>query len=219
MMTEKEKAANGLLYDSTLKSFEKKRRRAKRLCHRYNRCKPSKVKKRNNILKKLFGKTGKKILIEPPFYCDYGDNIEVGDYFSANMNCVMLDGAEIKIGNHVMLGPNVSLYGTGHPKNADIRNKYIEYSYPITIQNNVWIGGSVSILPGVTIGENSIIGAGSVVTKNIPRDTIAYGNPCRIVKTIDQDEEKQKEKYFRKIKRKEFKEMKRVFEEISEMKE
>lgn len=207
-MNEKEKAAHGLLYDSALKPFKKERRQAKMLCHKYNRCKPTSLKKRRELLKKLFGKTGKKTLIEQPFYCDYGYNIEIGDSFFANMNCVMLDGAKIKIGNNVMLGPNVSLYGTGHPKNADMRNKYIEYSYPITIGDNVWVGGSVSILPGVTIGENSIIGAGSVVTKDIPPDTIAYGNPCRVIKKINQDEEKQKEIYFKKIKQKDFENIK-----------
>ncbi|MDV0444855.1 putative acetyltransferase [Methanimicrococcus sp. At1] len=208
MMTEKEKAAAGLLYDSALKSFEKERHRAKKLYHKYNICKPTAFKKRNRIIKKLFGKTGKNFLIEQPFYCDYGYNIEIGSNFFTNMNCVMLDGAKIKFGNNVMIGPNVGFYGTGHPLNVEIRNKFIEYSYPITVGSNVWIGGGVSIMGGVTIGDNSVIGAGSVVTKDIPANSVAYGNPCRVARTIDQDEAKRNEKYFKKLTKEEFKKLK-----------
>lgn len=210
-LTEKEKAAAGLLYDSALKSFEKERHRAKKLSHKYNHCKPTNFKRKNKIIKKLFGKTGKNFLIEQPFYCDYGYNIEIGDNFFANMNCVMLDGAKIKFGNNVLIGPNVGFYGTGHPLTLDIRHKFIEYSYPITVGNNVWIGGGVSVLPGVTIGDNCVIGAGSVVTKDIPANSIAFGNPCRVAKTIDWDEAKEKEIYYKKLTKKEFKKMNQKF--------
>ncbi|MBZ3935187.1 sugar O-acetyltransferase [Methanimicrococcus blatticola] len=205
MMTEKEKAAAGLFYDSALKFFEKERHRAKNLYHKYNTCKPTNFKKRNKIIKKLFGKTGKKFLIEQPFYCDYGYNIEIGNNFFANMNCVMLDGAKIKFGNNVLIGPNVGFYGTGHPLDIELRNSFIEYSYPITVGNNVWIGGSVSVRPGVTIGDNVVIGTGSVVTRDIPSNSIAYGNPCRVVRKIDPEEVKLKEKYFKKLTKEEFK--------------
>lgn len=204
MITETEKALAGLLYDSSEKKMTKTRHRAKRLYSKYNRLDPMEWKKRRKIIKKLIGKIGKKFLIEQPFYCDYGENIEIGDNFFSNMNFVILDGAKVKIGNNVMIAPNVGIYGTGHPLHVETRNKFIEYSYPITIGNNVWIGGSVVILPGVSIGDNSVIGAGSVVTKDIPSDSIAYGNPCRAVRTIDQEEAKLKEKYFKKLTKEEF---------------
>ena len=207
-MTEEEKAAAGLLYDSAEKYFAKGRQRAKNLCGKYNKCKPSNLKKRKKILRKLFGKIGKNCLIEQPFYCDYGCNIEVGDNFFTNMNCVILDGAKVKFGSNVMVGPNTGFYGTGHPFNVEIRNKFIEYSYPITVGSNVWIGGNVIVLPGVSIGDNSVIGAGSVVTKNIPANSLAFGNPCRVIRTINQEEAKQKEKYFKKLTREEFKKLK-----------
>ena len=198
MMNEKEKAAAGLLYDSAEKTFEKERRRTKKLCGKYNKCKTTNLKKRKKILHKLFGKIGKNCLIEQPFYCDYGYNIEVGNNFFTNMNCVILDGAKVKFGNNVMIGPNTGFYGTGHPFNIEIRNRFIEYSYPITVGNNVWIGGNVTVLPSVSIGDNSVIGAGSVVTKDIPADCLAFGNPCRVIRKISQEETKQKEKYFKK---------------------
>jgi len=198
MMTEKEKAAAGLLYDSTLKSFEKERHRAKKLYQKYNHCEPLNFKKRNKIIKKLLGKTGKDFLIEQPFYCDYGYNIEIGDRFFSNMNCAILDGAKVKFGDNVMIGPNVGFYGTGHPFEIELRKAFIEYSRPITVGNNVWIGGGVSVLAGVVIGDNVVIGAGSVVTKDIPSDSLAYGNPCRVVRKIDQEEAKKTEIYIKK---------------------
>lgn len=204
MMTEKEKAAAGLLYDSSLNSFKKERRRAKKLYCKYNRCKPSKLKKRHNLIRKLFGKTGRKFLIEQPFYCDYGYNIEIGENFFANMNCVILDGAKVKFGSNVWIAPNVGFYATGHPLTVELRNAFIEYSRPITVGDNVWIGGGVSVLPGVTIGDNVVIGAGSVVTKDIPSDSLAYGSPCRIIRKIDQEEAEKTEIYI-KERRKELK--------------
>lgn len=187
-MTETEKALAGLLYDSSEKKMTHTRHRAKKLYSKYNRLNPTAWKKRRKIMKKLIGKIGRKFLIEQPFYCDYGGNIEIGDNFFSNMNLVILDGAKVKIGNNVMIAPNVGIYGTGHPLHIETRNKFIEYSYPITIGNNVWIGGSVTILPGVTIGDNTVIGAGSVVTKDIPPNCVAYGSPCRVIRTIDQEE-------------------------------
>lgn len=195
--TESEKALAGFLYDSSDRKMTKTRRRAKRLYSEYNRLPPKASKKRRKIIRKLFGKIGKKFLIEAPFYCDYGKNIEIGNRFFSNMNLVILDGAKVKIGDNVMIAPNVGIYGTGHPFHVETRNRFIEYSFPVTIGNNVWIGGSTVILPGVAIGDNSVIGAGSVVTKDVPANTLAFGNPCRIIRTIDQEEAARKEKYFK----------------------
>lgn len=137
------------------------------------------------LLKKLLGKTGENLIVEPPFTCDYGYNIEVGENFYANVNLVILDGAKVRIGDNAFIAPNVGIYTAGHPLDASDRNKGLEYAYPITIGNNVWIGAGAIILPGVTIGNNVVIGAGSVVTKNIPAYSLAVGNPCRVIKRID----------------------------------
>ena len=127
---------------------------------------------------------GAKIYVEPPFHCEYGTHIILGENFYANTGCVMLDVAKIRIGNNVMFGPNVSIYTAGHPIHPDSRNSGYEYGIPVTIGNNVWIGGSCVILPGVTIGDNAVIGAGSVVTKDIPANVCAAGNPCRVIREI-----------------------------------
>lgn len=185
-MTEKEKAKQGLLYNPNYdEELIKERTKAQELCHKYNQLLPSEFENRGNILTKLCGKIGKQTLIEQPFYCDYGYNIEIGDNFYANHNLVILDGAKVKIGNNVFIAPNCGLYTAGHPIDYKQRNSGIEYAKPITIGNNVWIGGNVVILPGVTIGNNVVIGAGSVVTKEIPSNCVAYGNPCKVAKNIE----------------------------------
>ena len=136
------------------------------------------------LLKRLLGKTGENLIIEPPFACDYGYNIEVGENFYANVNLVILDGAKVRIGDNAFIAPNVGIYTAGHPLDASDRNKGLEYAYPITIGDNVWIGAGAIILPGVTIGDNVVIGAGSVVTKDIPACSLAVGNPCRVIRKI-----------------------------------
>ena len=136
-------------------------------------------------LKKLFNKTGNDFLIEQNFQCDYGYNIEIGENFYSNHNLVILDPAKVTFGNNVFIGPNCGFYTPEHPIKAEERNKMLEYAKPITVGNNVWFGGNVTVLGGVTIGDNSVIGAGSVVTKNIPSNCVAVGNPCRVIKTID----------------------------------
>ena len=135
---------------------------------------------RVNLLQKLFD----DFLIEQPFNCDYGYNIRIGENFYANVGCTILDVAPVTIGDNVMLAPNVNIYTAGHPLDAEIRNSGLEYAYPVNIGNNVWIGGNVTIVPGVTIGANTVIGAGSVVTKDIPANVVAVGNPCRVVRKI-----------------------------------
>lgn len=185
-MTEKEKVKNGMLYNPNydLKLTEE-RTKAKDICYEYNQTKPSDLNKRTNIIKKLVKDIGENFLIEQPFLCDYGYNIEIGKNFYANHNLVILDSTNVKIGDNVFIAPDCGIYTAGHPIEKDIRNQGIEYAKPVTIGNDVWIGGHVTILPGVKIGNNTVIGAGSVVTKDIPDNAIAYGNPCKVVKYIE----------------------------------
>lgn len=144
--------------------------------------------------KKLFGKTGDSIYVNPPLYVDYGRHVEIGDNFYANMDCVFLDVNKISIGDNVMVGPRVSFYTAGHPTDAEVRVKELEFGLPIAIEDNVWIGGSASILPGVTVGENSIVAAGAVVTKDVPNNTIVGGNPARVIRKIGEKDKGKWEK-------------------------
>lgn len=186
-MTEKEKAKAGMLYDANYdKALLDERDRCKSICHTYNDLHPSQLDKRAEVMRSLLGSTGKTFQIEQPFYCDYGYNISIGENFFANMNCVILDGAKVTFGDNVFVAPNCGFYTAGHPLDIDRRNKGLEYAYPITVGNNVWIGANVAVLPGVTIGDGAVIGAGSVVTSNIPAGVLAAGNPCRVIKKIDQ---------------------------------
>lgn len=188
-MTEKEKCRLGLLYDANYDTeILADRERAKELLYDYNRLRPSQQGERTQLLKQLLGKTGNNLIIEPPFACDYGYNIEVGENFYANVNLVILDGAKVSIGDSAFIAPNVGIYTAGHPLDVEQRNRGLEYALPVTIGHNVWIGAGVSILPGVTIGDNTVIGAGSVVTKDIPSNVLAVGNPCRVIKDIKQGE-------------------------------
>lgn len=185
METEKEKCHRGLLYDANNdKELLAERQVCKDICYEYNQLRPSELGKREEIIKHLFGKTGDKFLIEQPFYCDYGYNIEIGENFYANVNCVILDGAKVRFGDNVFVAPNCGFYTAGHPFDVKQRNDGLEYAYPITIGNNVWIGAQVCVLPGVTIGDNCVIGAGSVVTKDIPANSLAVGNPCKVIRKI-----------------------------------
>ncbi|WP_294139953.1 sugar O-acetyltransferase [uncultured Sanguibacteroides sp.] len=188
-MTEKEKMLTGKMYIASGEELTAERLHAKELLSEFNALPPSEQERRNVILKQLLGKTEAQYYIEPPFRCDYGYNITIGKNFYANYNCTILDCAKIEIGDHVLLGPNVSLFTAGHPLEADERIKGLEYAYPITIGNNVWIGGGTIINPGITIGDNSIIGSGSIVTKDIPANVVAAGNPCRIIRKLDNNED------------------------------
>lgn len=184
-MNEKEKMLKGLMYDANYdKELIEERLNCKCLCFEYNSLKPNQTEERKSILKKILGKTGETYWIEPDFWCDYGYNIEIGDNFYSNHNCVMLDPAKIIFGNNVFVGPNCGFYTAGHPINVQERNAGLEYAYPIKVGNNVWFGGNVCVMPGVTIGDNVVIGAGSVVTKDIPSNVIAVGNPCKVLKNI-----------------------------------
>jgi len=195
-MTEKEKMLNGKLYNSFDPQLLKERQYAKDLLFDYNALRPNEIEKRNDMLRTLLGKTGKTFFIEPPFRCDYGYNIRLGENFYANYNWIVLDCAPVTIGDNVLIAPGVGFYTAGHPIDCDVRNSGLEYAFPITIGNNVWIGGNVVVNPGVTIGDNTIIGAGSIVTKDIPSNVVAVGNPCRVLRQIT-DEDKQY--YFKKL--------------------
>lgn len=156
----------------------------KELCRDYNDLRPRETEARDVLLRKILGNAGVQLLIEQPFYCDYGYNIHVGNNFYANYNLVILDEAPVTFGDNVFIAPNCGFYTAGHPIDADERNKGLEYARPITVGDNVWIGAGVTVLPGVTIGDNCVIGAGSVVVKEIPPYSLAVGNPCKIIKTI-----------------------------------
>lgn len=188
-MTEKEKCEQGLLYDANCDSeLVNERIRCKDLCLSYNNTTGKDSDKRNRLIREIIKTNRKNIFIEPPFWCDYGYNIELGENFYANHNLVILDGAKVKFGNHVFIGPNCSFYTAGHPLSIKERNQGLEFACPITIGDNVWLGGNVVVLPGVTIGNNSVIGAGSVVAKDIPENVIAIGNPCKIMREITENE-------------------------------
>ena len=140
------------------------------------------------MLKKLLGKTGTMYYLEPPFRCDYGYNIELGEHFYANFNLIILDCAKVSIGNNVFFGPNVALYTAGHPMHPDPRNEKTEWAKSIEIGDNVWLGGNVVVNPGVKIGSNTVIGSGSVVTRDIPDWVFAAGNPCRVIRPVTEED-------------------------------
>ena len=184
-MNEKEKMLAGELCDANhCKDLIEERCTAKDRCFEYNMIKPSKYEEKAAAIKNILGKTGDSIIIEQPFMCDYGYNIEVGENFYANHNLVILDGNKVRFGDNVFIAPNCGFYTAGHPLDADTRNRGLEYARPITVGNNVWIGGNVIVLPGVTIGDNVVIGAGSVVNKDIPSNVLAAGNPCKVIKNL-----------------------------------
>jgi acetyltransferase-like isoleucine patch superfamily enzyme len=196
MLSEKENMLSGKLYKFFGEELTAERQCAKELVFDFNGLRPAETVARHKIIKKLFGKTGNNFFIEPPFRCDYGYNIEIGENFYANYNCIILDCSKVVIGDNVFIGPNISIFTAGHPIHSAIRNQELEYAFPITIGNNVWIGGNTVINPGVSLGDNSVIGSGSVVTKNIPANTIAAGNPCRVLRQITEEDRLY---YFKKI--------------------
>lgn len=185
MKTEKEKAAEGLLYNANYdKELQAEMKRAKCVLFKYNQLPPEQEEEKDRILTSFLGKKGKNTVILSPFQCDYGYNIEIGDNFFANVNLVILDGAKVRIGNNAFIAPNVGIYTAGHPFDVKQRNEGLEYAFPVTIGDNVWIGAQACILPGVTIGDNTVIAGGSVVTKDIPANVLAAGNPCRVIREI-----------------------------------
>ena len=183
-MNQKERMLNGLPYKAWLDGLEEEREICKQFVYELNVLPPKERGRIPELLKKLLGKTGENVWIEPPFHCDYGWNIEIGENFYSNHNLVILDPAKVTFGDNVLIGPNCGFYTAGHPLNIEERNKGLEYAKPIAVGNNVWFGGNVAVMPGVTIGDNCTIAAGSIVTKDIPDNSLAAGVPCKVIRKI-----------------------------------
>jgi maltose O-acetyltransferase len=184
-LSEKEKMLAGELYLAADSELVTMRHRARMLTRHYNATTEEEETKRLDILMELFGRVGPSVKIEPPFFCDYGSNINAGDGLYMNFGCVVLDCAEVNIGTDLQCGPYVQIYTAYHPLNASERTAGPELASPITIGSRVWIGGGAIICPGITIGDDTTIGAGSIVTRDIPAGVLAAGNPCRVVRTLD----------------------------------
>ena len=182
-MTEREKMTKSMKYNPGDPELAEARIRVKRLCKEYSEIDVADRENRLKLMKQIIN-VKEFCYIEAPFMCDYGFNITVGKYFYANHGCIILDGSSVTIGDEVMFGPYVQLYTASHPLNAEERCNGTEYAFPITIGNRVWLGGGVIVCPGVTIGDGTTIGSGSVVTKDIPPNVFAAGNPCKVIKEL-----------------------------------
>ena len=188
-MTEKEKMLSQMLYDADHDAeLVAERARAKDLCFDFNLTRPSDARGQEAIMKELLGKTKGSFTIVAPFWCDYGYNIEIGENFFANHNTVILDCAKVTFGDNVFIAPDCGFHTAGHPIDAERRNAGLEYAYPITVGDDVWIGAGVHVMPGVTIGSDVVIGGGSVVVKDIPSHSVAVGNPCRVIRQITDED-------------------------------
>lgn len=183
-MTEKEKMLAGELYSPLDPELRAMHLLAEKLFEKYNKIPAKKPEKRDKLIKKLLGKTGKNVRVETPFFCDYGVNIEVGENFFANYGCIILDVNRVKIGKNCMLAPNVGIYSATHPVRAEERYNGVELGLPVTIGDNCWIGAGSVICPGVTIGNNAVVGAGSVVTKSFGDNVVIAGNPAKVIRNL-----------------------------------
>ena len=186
MRTEKEKMLAGELYNALDAELSEERLRARMLIKELNDSEEGEKEKRKRLLSELLPNSGVNLWLQPPFFCDYGTNLYIGDNVFFNFNCVVLDVMRVQIGNRTMFGPSVQIYAATHPLSAKERATGLEYGRPVIIGEDVWVGGGVVICPGVTIGDRSVIGAGSVVTRDIPSDVFAAGNPCRVIRGIDE---------------------------------
>ena len=184
MMTEKEKMINGQMYDPLDKELSDDRVRTRLLIQELNQSREDEPEIRRAILQQLLPEAAADLWLQPPFYCDYGYNLYISERVFFNFNCVVLDVAPVHIGSRTMFGPNVQIYTATHPLDHAERSSGLEYARPINIGEDVWVGGSAVICPGVTIGNRAVIGAGSVVTKDIPADVFAAGNPCKVIRQI-----------------------------------
>lgn len=190
-MTEWKKGQKGYLYDANNdQAIIDLRTKCADLCYEFNLCRPSETEKQTAIMKQILGNIKGSFVITSPFYCDYGVNITIGNNFYTNHNCTILDGAKVTFGDNVFIAPNCVFSTAGHPIDAEQRNVGLEIAMPITVGDNVWFGTNVSVLPGVTIGSNVVIGAGSVVNKDIPSGVVAAGNPCRVLRKITEQDKK-----------------------------
>lgn len=185
MRSEKEKMLAGELYDSTDKKLSEERLRARLLMKALNETGEDQEEERRRILGQLLPGAGNGLWLQPPFYCDYGYNIKTGEKVFFNYNCVVLDVMQVTIGSRTLFGPNVQLYTATHPMDHRVRAKGLEFAKPVAIGEDVWVGGGAVICPGINIGDRSVIGAGSVVTRDIPPDVFAAGNPCRVIRPLD----------------------------------
>jgi maltose O-acetyltransferase len=185
MPTEREKMLAGELYDPFDPELVAARARARDLCQDLNATRESDTHARRRILQDLFGQGGDSVWMQPPFFCDYGSNIELGERVFFNFNCVVLDVCRVRVGDFTLFGPAVQIYTPMHPMDAALRRRE-EFGKPVEIGADVWVGGGAMILPGVTIGSRSVIGAGSVVTRDVPEAVFAAGNPCRVIRTIEE---------------------------------
>lgn len=190
-MTEKEKMENQKLYDANYdKELEAERLRCKSLCQKYNNIAVEKIDERHAFIKSILGETGENVHIEPDFWCDYGYKIKVGENFYANHGLVILDAGGVTFGHDVFIAPSCGFHTSGHPIDFERRNVGLEYAYPIVVGDNVWIGAGVQVMPGVTIGSNVVIGSGSIVTRDIPPNSVAVGNPCKVIREITEEDKK-----------------------------
>jgi maltose O-acetyltransferase len=182
--TEKEKMLAGERYNCRDRELDAERQKAQELLRFYNRSEAA--LERQAILRQLLGHIGESCCIEPPFCCSYGENIHLGDHVFLNVLCTILDCSEVRVGNHVMIGPGVQIYTAAHDLRAEARNQGWEVAKPIVIEDNVWLGGSAILLPGVRVGRNAVVGAGAVVSRDVPANTVVAGNPARVIREIEQ---------------------------------
>ena len=188
IMTEKERMLSEKLYIPMDEALAADCARSRRLVRLINGTTEEQAEYRGAAFKELFGRTGENLWVEPPFHCDYGCHISVGENFYANFDCIILDVCDVTIGDNVFLAPRVCIYTAGHPIDAGVRRRQLEYGKKVVIGNDVWVGGNTVINPGVTIGDNVVIGSGSVVTKDIPSGVIAAGNPCRVLRPVTEED-------------------------------
>lgn len=181
-----DKMLAGEIYDAGYSEFRERLIDTRVRIKQFNDMDPRDTEGLEKLLRSILGSCGKNVNVNQPFRCDYGCNIHVGDNFFANFNLTILDEAKVKIGDNVLIGPNVSIYTACHPLEAESRDTFVEWAEPVTIGNSVWIGGNVTIVPGVTIGDRSVIAAGSTVTRDVPADTVVGGCPARVIKQIVQ---------------------------------
>lgn len=186
MQSEKAKMLSGELYDPRDPQLSAERRRARLLFKALNDARDDEQDKRTRLIKELIPASGREVWIEPPFYCDYGSNITLGDKVFFNFNCIVLDVAPVRIGSGVLFGPSVHIYAATHPLRAAERRTGLEFGKAVEVGDEVWIGGCAIICPGVRIGAQAVIGAGSVVTRDIPERVFAAGNPCRVIREIEE---------------------------------